>query len=197
MQAAKAHFSSAAYSKSVSAILRCQELLDERRDSLMASVVVPMNLAVAFACLDRWQKAETTLDGCQYDRAAHGTLFASELFTRACFLLQKGQPREALRFFEDSMERLESLHRFEDAALAASYSVEALVRVGQRSEAIQRAAVALRYFQACGGDQKTLAALGQLRRLLDSADIGEVAACVRALARRHGGWLPERSRSQV
>lgn len=197
IQMAKVHFSCAAYDRSISSILSCQELLDERRDPLMAKVVVPMNLAVSYACLDHWEKAEFILDGCQYDRDVHGTLYASELFIRACFMLQKGQPREALRFFEDSMARLENLHRFEDAALAASYSVEALVRVGQRSEAIQRAAVALRFFQACGSDQKTLAALGQLRRLLESAEIGEVAAYVRTLARRHGGWLPERSRSQV
>jgi len=190
IQKAEAHVGRNAYERALSTLQRCQEPLDDRRDPLMAQAIVPLNRGVSYAGLKRWNEALASIDGCQYDRSVYGTIFATESFSRACLDLENSRPREALRRFEDAQEHFERFHRFEAAALCAAYSIEALTRLDERPRAIERAAVALKFFQACGSGQKTIAALGQLQELLISADTGKVTAFVRALARRHGGWLP-------
>lgn len=190
IQQAEAHFGRNAPETALSTLRRSKKLLDDRRDPLMAEAVVPLNRAVCYAALKRFEEALASIDGCHYDRSLHGTIFATETFCRACLALEDSRPREALHRFEDAQERFERLHRFEAAALSASYSIEALTRLEERPRAIQRAAVALKFFQACGSGPKTLAALGRLQELLQSADTGQVTAFIRALARRHGGWLP-------
>ncbi len=91
------------------------------------------------------------------------------------------------------MDRFERLHRPRDVALAASYSVEAFARRGERAEAIEKAAVALRFFEAAGCGKDAVAELRKLQDLLatDAVDAEAVTLHVRRLAGRHGGWLPE------
>lgn len=77
-------------------------------------------------------------------------------------------------------------------ALAASYSVEAYARLGNRWGASENAAAALSFFQAAGCREDTLDALGKLQALLETevVDVMAVTAGARTLARNNGGWLP-------
>ncbi len=117
---------------------------------------------------------------------------ASEVFTRACLRLERGQPREALRGFTEAGTRFEALHRPRDGALATSYSVEASADLEDRAGALENAAVAARFFEAAGCARDTLEAVGRLRALLESEglDVKAIRAAVRRLCRENGGWLP-------
>jgi AraC-like DNA-binding protein len=167
--------------------------LDSRRDPLRANADVPLNLAFIYAGLERWDSAEKALSRCCFEREAHPGLAATESFTRACLKLGRGRPQESLVFFFEARRSFEGLHRFRDVALAASYSVEAHVRLRDRNRAIESAETALKFFQAAGCVGDSLKELGKLRALLEAQklDVKAIAARVRRLAKGHGGWLLE------
>lgn len=167
--------------------------LDSRWNPLPANVSVPKHLAIAYGGIGRWSEADAALQRCHFDRSAHPGRAAAEVFARACLKLGRGRLREAVRLFADAKERFEQLHRPLDVALAASYSVEAYARLGERAEAIEKAAVALSFFEAAGCGQDSIDELGKLQALLaeEEIDVEAVTLHVRRLAGRHGGWLPE------
>jgi AraC-like DNA-binding protein/tetratricopeptide (TPR) repeat protein len=187
------HFFTGRYEESVPLNQEALSLFDTRRDPLQENAVVPINLAVSFALLGRWEEAESALSRCRFDRQVELGLAATEVFTRACLELLRGRAREALSLFAEAKVRFERLHRQRAAALAASYSVEAYAHLNDYNGALENTTAALRFFQAARCPQDTLDALGKLRALLTAKliDVAAVAASVRSLARRHGGWLPE------
>jgi hypothetical protein len=180
------------HTESVASSQEALSLLDGRRDPFPGGAI-PVNLAVYHALVGDWESAESTLSTCRFDRHAHPGLAATEVLHRACLELLRGRAREAVRFFADAKERFARLHRPLGAALAASYSVEAHARIGDRAQAIESAAAALHFLQAAGCTQDVLEAAARLRALLEKAqiDVMAVTGGARRLARRHGGWLPE------
>lgn len=193
VQQANALFFLERFEEAIEHDLSALDYLDERRDPIPTTAVVPIHQAVSLGCLGRWDRAELALSRCRFDRETYPGLAASEVFDHACLKLGSGRGREALRDFSESKARFEKLHRPRPAALAVSYSVEANAHLGDRVGAIENAAAALRFFEAAGCTRDTLEALGKLRALLESAevDVKAVTALVRRLCRANGGWLPE------
>lgn len=167
--------------------------LDGRRDPFVMNGVVPINSSVALALLGKWEKAESTLSRCRFQREVHPGLAATEMFTRACLELLRGRFRESLSHFADVKERFERIHRPLYVAVAASYCIEACARLGDRRGAYENAVAAITSFQAAGCRQDTLDALGKVQALLkaEAVDVLAVAVGARTLARQNGGWLPD------
>lgn len=193
MQQANVYLDMADYERSIELNHQALDLLDGRRDPLPGTGAVPIHLATAFGLLGKWEKAELALSRCRFDRENHLGLAAIEISTRGCLALLRGRLRMSADLLLEARERFAELNMPRPAALVASYAVEAFGRQGHRALAIQTAVAALSFFQAAGCDRDTLEVFGRLRALLEAEviDTAAVAAKVRSLARRNGGWLPE------
>lgn len=181
------------YEESIAFDQASLEHLDDRRDSEAAFVAVPIHLAISFARLEDWERAEAALSRCCFGREVPAGLAATEILTWACLKLGKGCPEESLSLFDEAKQRFEKLHRPLDVALATTYSVEAYARIGDRKNAAASATIALKFFQAAGCSQHTLVAFGELQNLLveDELDPKAVITTVRSIATQNGGWLPQ------
>jgi tetratricopeptide (TPR) repeat protein len=144
------YFFTGRYEDCVRVNRQARTLLDHRRDPLLWDGLVPINLALAFGSLEHWEDAKTTLTKCRFDREIHAGLAATEVFMNGCLTLGPGRAEDSLAFFHDSEERFQRLHRLLDAALAASYSIEAYALLGRGDRARESADRALRFFEEAG-----------------------------------------------
>lgn len=195
VQQANVHHHLGEYELSIEVDQASLELLDNRRDPLLANALRPIHLAGSLARLQRWDEAEEALSLCLFDREVHRGPAASEIFARACLALGRGRLRESLQQFGAAKERFQKLHRPLDVAVATIYSVEVHARLGDRTAAARDTATALFFFQAAQCcSQEFLIAVRQLEELLEVEsflDMNIVVSSVRRLAKEHGGWLPE------
>jgi hypothetical protein len=169
-----------------------EKLLDGRRDPLMVHAFLPMNLAATYNGLGLWDEAASALIRCDYDRDAHPFVLTGERMNQSCCSLGQGEPREALSIFAEVQAACREQNRWLDFAVVALYSVESHVLLEQRLQAIESCNQAIRVFQKLGCDSKTEEAMDRLSKLLEPliVDAYAVRACVREIARRHGGCLP-------
>jgi len=128
----------------------------------------------------------------RFDRDRHPGLAAHETFTRGCISQMGRRHREALAFLSEAQRRFDQLHQPLDCALAANQAVESHYCLGEETEAVRCCVAAARFFEEAGCPLDTLDAVSKLEALVRAhASTKAVAASVRRLARRHGGWLPE------
>jgi len=172
--------------------LTARNLVDGRRDPVMAGAVLPLNLTATLGRLDRLTAAQEMLESCDFDRSLLPALAALEEFHWACLHLARGRAREALSLFGKLRVTFEDLKQPLQVALVKLYSVDALVSIGRREEAFTTAAQAARYLKAEGFDHDEQKALVKLRELLaaEVVDATAISVTVRELARRYSGWIP-------
>lgn len=180
------------YVEAIEALGSCEPLLDGRRAPLMIRAVLPLNTAAANNGLGEWDCAAGALARCAYDRPEHRGLWAAELHNKACQELGRGRPRESVPLFVEAKALYALLNRWLEVGVLEIYCVEAYVAAEERFRAIESCAEAVDIFRRAGCDGKTQEALAQLSQLLEpvKVDLAAVIACVRNLARRHGGCLP-------
>ncbi len=134
------------------------------------------------------------LNQCEFDPEKDLAIAAAAFYTRGCICLGLRRPREAVRSFATAKDIFEQIHRPLDVALTASYSIEGFVVLKDYAAARTNANTALEFFDAAGCPQDSLEAIVRVQALLETerVDASMVAARVRQLAKRHGGWLPVR-----
>jgi tetratricopeptide (TPR) repeat protein len=167
-------------------------LVDGRRDPTMAGAVLPLNLTAALGRLGELTAARETLESCDFDRTALPALAALEEFHWACLHLAHGRASQALALFVGLRTTFEKLKQPLQVALVTLYSVDALVGVGRRDEAMVATGQAARYLKDAGFGHDEQRALAKLRELLtpEVVDATAVSVAVRELARRCAGWVP-------
>ena len=193
VQQANVYFDEAKFEKTIALNISALESLDNRREPLPGAGVVPIHLANAYCRLGQFEKAALELEQCHFDRDSHHGLAATEASSLGCLKLLQHQFQTSLNLFNDAMTRFQILHRPLDAALNATYAVEAHAWIGDRCAAATAATAALNFFEAAGCSQDALITLGKIQALLaeNVLDAETVAVIARHLTRQHGGWLPE------